>query len=102
MFIRTKHDPERKRTRIQIVQSVRTGQKVRQKVVRHVGIAHNDTEVADLKRLAGRIMEELRASQSPQMELFTPTERCKTTEIMMYPDYPGLSRTIPDEIPETA
>ena len=59
MFIRTKHDPERKRTRIQIVQSVRTGQKVRQKVVRHVGIAHNDTEVADLKRLAGRIMEEL-------------------------------------------
>ena len=52
MFIRTKHDPERKRTRIQIVQSVRTGQKVRQKVVRHVGIAHNDTEVADLKRLA--------------------------------------------------
>ena len=27
---------------------------------------------------------------------------CKTTEIMMYPDYSGLSRTIPDEIPETA
>ena len=86
MFIRTKHDPERKRTRIQIVQSVRTGQKVRQKVVRHVGIAHNDTEVADLKRLAGRIMEELRASQSPQMELFTPTE---------YADLATLVRTAP-------
>ncbi len=86
MFIRTKHDPERKRTRIQIVQSVRTGQKVRQKVVRHVGIAHNDTEVEDLKRLAGRIMEELRAAQFPQMELFTPTE---------YADLATLVRTAP-------
>ncbi len=86
MFIRTKHDPERKRTRIQIVQSVRTGQKVRQKVVRHVGIAHNDTEVEDLKRLAGRIMEELRTAQSPQMELFTPTE---------YADLATLVRTAP-------
>ncbi len=86
MFIRTKHDPERKRTRIQIVQSVRTGQKVRQKVVRHVGIAHNDTEVEDLKRLAGRIMEELRTAQSAQMELFTPTE---------YADLATLVRTAP-------
>ena len=30
------------------------------------------------------------------------TVKCKTTEIMMYPDYSGLFRTIPDEIPETA
>lgn len=74
MFIRTKHDPKLNRTRVQIVESVRTGSKVRQKILRHVGVAHNDSEIEDIKRLAGRIMEQLRIDRSPQMELFTPTE----------------------------
>ena len=29
MFIRTKHDPKLNRTRVQIVESVRTGKKIR-------------------------------------------------------------------------
>ena len=36
MFIRTKYDPKLDRTRVQIVESVRTGKKVRQKILRHV------------------------------------------------------------------
>ncbi|WP_419739710.1 hypothetical protein [Ruegeria sp.] len=51
MFIRTKHDAKLNRTRIQIVESVRTGSKVRQKILRHVGVAHNDSEIEDIKRL---------------------------------------------------
>ena len=33
--------PKLGRTRIQIVQSVRTGRKVRQEILRHVGVAHD-------------------------------------------------------------
>ena len=71
MFIRTKHDPKLNRTRIQIVESVRTGKKVRQKILRHVGVAHNDSEIEEIKRLASRLMEQLKAEHTPQMELFT-------------------------------
>ena len=38
LFIRTKYDPDRDRYRVQIVKSVRHGDLVRQKIVRHVGI----------------------------------------------------------------
>jgi len=74
MFIRTKHDPKSKRTRVQIVESVRTGTKVRQKILRHVGTARSDADIEDLKRMAGRLMEELRTDRSPQGQLFTPGE----------------------------
>jgi len=74
MFIRTKHDPKSNRTRIQIVESVRTGSKVRQKILRHVGTAHHDGEIEALKRLAGHLMERLRADRSPRGQVFTPTE----------------------------
>jgi len=74
MFIRTKHDPKSNRTRVQIVESVRTGSKVRQKILRHVGTAHHDGEIEDLKRLAGHLMERLRADRSPRGQVFTPTE----------------------------
>ena len=74
MFIRTKYDPKHSRTRVQIVESVCTGEKVRQKILRHVGTAHNESELESIKRLAGQLMDQLRADRTPQMELFTPTE----------------------------
>ena len=74
MFIRTKYDPKLDRTRVQIVESVRTGKKVKQKILRHVGTAHNESELETIKRLAGQLMDQLRADRTPQMELFTPTE----------------------------
>ena len=72
MFIRTKHDPKLNRTRVQIVESVRTGKKVRQKILRHVGVAHNDSEIEAIKRLAGQLMEQLRADRTPRMEFLPP------------------------------
>ena len=53
-FIRTKHDPKSNRTRVQIVESMRTGDKVRQKILRHIGTVHTDQEIADIKHLAER------------------------------------------------
>ncbi|WP_419741216.1 IS1634 family transposase [Ruegeria sp.] len=49
-------------------------------------MAHNDSEIEDIKRLAGRLMEQLRIDRSPQMELFTPTE---------YADLQALVRRAP-------
>ena len=72
MFIRTKHDSNLNRTRVQIVESVRTGKKVRQKILRHVGVAHNDGEIEVIKRSARQLMEQLRADRTPQKELFSP------------------------------
>ena len=70
MFIRTKHDPKLNRTRVQIVEFVRTGKKVRQKILRHVDVAHNDGENEVIKRSARQLTEQLRADQTPQKELF--------------------------------
>ena len=84
MFIRTKPDPKLNRTRVQIVESVRTGKKVRQKILRHVGIA-NDGEIEVIKRSARQLMEQLRADQTPQKELFSPTEYADLQEVGSIP-----------------
>ena len=67
-----KHDPKLNRTRVQIVESVRTGKKVRQKILRYVGVAHNDGEVEVIKRSVRQLMEQLRADRTHQKELFSP------------------------------
>ncbi len=55
MYVRIKTTPNSPRKSVQIVQSVRRGNKVAQKIVRHVGIALNDDELGKLKLLAESI-----------------------------------------------
>ena len=74
MYIRTKPVGATGRTRVQIVKSIRTGAKVSQKIIRHVGIAHDGAELQEMKRLALLILEKLRTDYSPQGELFSPEE----------------------------
>ena len=52
MFIRVKSTPNSPRRSVQIVQSLRQGSQVRQKIIRHVGIAMDDQELERLKELA--------------------------------------------------
>ena len=52
MFIRVNKTPNSPRKSIQIVESIRTGNKVKQKIVRYVGIATNDREEQKLKDMA--------------------------------------------------
>ena len=75
MFVRVKSTPNSPRQSVQIVASVRTGSKVRQKIVRYVGVAMNDDELVYLKELAEFIKAKLESDHQP--ELFAPEEVAK-------------------------
>ena len=69
MFVRTIPKPNGK-TSIQIVESARRGKKVRQKIIRHVGVAHSDVELRELLRLAEYI--KLKMIEETTGSLFPP------------------------------
>ena len=70
MFVRVKSTPNSPRQSVQIVQSVRIGDKVKQKIVRYVGIAMDDDELAQLKVLAEVVKAKIEAQH--QSSLFPP------------------------------
>ena len=47
-----------------------------------MGVAHNDVEIEVIKRSARQLMEQLRADQTPQKELFSPTEYADCREVV--------------------
>ena len=55
MFVRVKSTAKANKKKVQICESVRQGPKVKQVIVRHVGIAHDEKELEDLKRL-GKVL----------------------------------------------
>ena len=65
MFIRSKKFPNR--TTLQIVESRREGPRVLQKVLRHIGSAYNDEELADLKVLADNVLRRMAEERSPTL-----------------------------------
>ncbi|NTW99521.1 MAG: hypothetical protein HGB35_06270, partial [Geobacteraceae bacterium] len=72
MFVRVKSTPNSPRQSVQIVASERIGDKVKQRIVRYVGIAMNDEELVKMKELAEFIKAGLEAESSPT--LFRPDE----------------------------
>ena len=72
MFIRVKSTPKSPRKSIQIVESFRINGKVRQKIVKHIGVGANDEELEELKSLANSIKIKLELDQ--QLPLYTPEE----------------------------
>jgi hypothetical protein len=56
MFIRIKSTAKPDKKKVQICESVREGEKVKQVIVRHVGIAHDEQELETLRRLAVTLM----------------------------------------------
>lgn len=75
MFVRVKTTPNSPRKSVQIVQSVRKGDKVTQKIIRYVGIAMDDNELEQLKMLAESIRIKLEADN--QELLFAPEDLAK-------------------------
>ena len=69
MFVRINSTPNSPRKSIQIVESVRNGDKVRQKIIRYVGIAMNDYEQERLVAFANDIILEMEKKLA-QPELF--------------------------------
>lgn len=72
MYVRTKTNPNSPRTAVQIVQSVRKGERIVQKLVRHVGVAMDNQELAQLKLLAASMKVALETG--PQGSLWRPEE----------------------------
>ena len=78
MFVRTKKFTDR--TVLQIVKSVRDGNKVRQKVVRHVGTATSEEQLIQLSKFGQLIIEEMKQADSAQTHLFTPKQYAELLE----------------------
>lgn len=67
MFIREKKTPLSTKTAIQLVETMRSGGKVKQKIVRHFGYAFNEEEIEALKNLALRYKSELEKRSQPAL-----------------------------------
>lgn len=74
MFVRINSTPNSPRKSIQIVESLRSGDKVRQKIIRYVGIAMNDYEQERLVALANDIIAEIKKERETP-ELFNNIEK---------------------------
>ena len=75
MYIRVKTSNNGATTYVQIVQAIRKGDKVTQKIVRHVGVAKNSSALEKLKMLASSMKETLEAHG--QQFLFKPEDISK-------------------------
>ncbi|HDQ88708.1 MAG TPA: IS1634 family transposase [candidate division WWE3 bacterium] len=85
MFVRVKTSNNDATTFVQIVQSVRKGDRVTQKIVRHIGVAKDSEELRKLKLLAESIKLKLEAGG--QEFLFKPEEIVKLSDSgKKYPD----------------
>lgn len=76
MFIRVKTTPNSPRKSVQIVESVRVGDKVKQTILRHVGIATDDAELAKLLDVAEYIKAKIEYDHTPT--LWSPEESAGT------------------------
>lgn len=72
MFVRIKTSPNSPKKAVQIVESFREGDKVKQKIVRHVGTALTDKELEALLELAEYIKSTI--EQESQPGLFSPED----------------------------
>ena len=78
MFIRVKTTPNSPRKSVQIVESFRVDNKVKQKIVKHIGVALDDYELNELKLLASAIKTKLELENT--LPLYTPEEIEKQIE----------------------
>nr|NGX61352.1 hypothetical protein [Chlamydiota bacterium] len=76
MFVRIKTSKNSPRSSIQICESYRENGKVRQKILRHVGVAQNATHLQELKQLAHYLMLQLKEEREgpylPSLKTSTP------------------------------
>lgn len=84
MFIRVKTSNKGATKYVQIVQSIRKGERVTQKIIRHIGVAYDEDELEKLKLLAESIKIKLEAGN--QQFLFKPEEIQKLKSRRKYAD----------------
>ena len=67
MFVRVKTTPNSPRKSVQIVESVRDGTKIKQRIVRYVGIAMDDQELKKMVELAEHIKSKIEHEHAPTL-----------------------------------
>jgi len=72
MFVRVKSTPKSPRKSVQIIESYRVEGKVRQRIVKHIEVAQDDSELEKLKSLANSI--KIKLELDGQLPLYTPKE----------------------------
>jgi transposase len=65
MFVRVKSSPNSPKKAVQIVESLREGTKVKQRIVRHVGNALDESELIRLRELAEHIKAKIELESQP-------------------------------------
>ena len=70
MFVRIKTTPNSPRRSVQLVEGVRDGGKVRQRIVRHIGVAMDEDELERLRQLGEYVKAKLEDERQPA--LFAP------------------------------
>ena len=98
MFIRVKTSNNNKTTFVQIVQSVRSADRVTQRIIRHVGVARNQGELESLKLLAQSLKIKLEANG--QEFLFKPEEVASLAESKKHFDESDYIVNVTDLIEE--
>ena len=73
MFVRVKSSPYSPRKSVQIVESRRVAGKIRQTILRHVGVADDDRELSAMKELAQTLTHQMRMEQE-SADLFLPEQ----------------------------
>jgi transposase len=94
MFIRVKEKTNGAKS-VQIVESFRFRERVSQKIVQHIGIANNDDELNELKRLASEILKQLKNERKfvrGQKELFGDNPESDATAYD-----PGIERVLTED-----
>ena len=81
MFVRIKTTPNSPKKAVQIVESVRVGATVKQKIIRHIGQALDDEELGLLKALAESILRKLETENQPC--LFAPEELAASQKVLL-------------------
>jgi transposase len=98
MYIRVKTSNNGTTTYVQIVQAIRKGDKVTQKIVRHVGVAKNAGSLEKLKMLASSMKETLEARG--QQFLFKPEDISKIAPCQKEYDHNDYDVNLKDLIEE--
>ena len=74
MYIRVKSSKLSPRQSVQIVRAVREGKRVLQQIVQHVGIAHDERQLEELKTLAQKLIWEIEEREQRSLPGMSPLE----------------------------
>lgn len=93
MFVRVKSTSKDYKKKIQICENTRQGAVVKQVIIRHVGVAHSEDELIDLKRLANVLVSQIKEERYGPFLFDTEPLKDKPLQNASQEDHQKLSPT---------